>query len=85
MIENLNGLSFQLKVQPPASSNGHRLTKPYKTVKTEYYILDIFQLIGSVGGTLGLMIGFSFMGSLTSIAECISQWVSQMKRKLSCP
>ena len=67
VLEWLNGFNFQLRLKSPASTNGHRLLKPYKTIRKEYYIMDIFQLIGSIGGTLGPMIGFSFIGSLTSI------------------
>ena len=52
----------------------HTATKfstAYKTVFTEYYILNGMELIGTVGGTLGLMIGFSFMGSIISITDWI--------------
>lgn len=54
---------------PPLSSHGARENRPLKTVYTERYILDELQLIGILGGTFGLMIGFSFMGSIESISE----------------
>ena len=37
------------------------------TVYEEYLIYDIFGMIGSVGGTLGIFIGFSFSGMLSFI------------------
>ena len=40
-------------------------TKVYK----EYLIYDIFGMIGSVGGTLGIFIGFSFSGMLSFITH----------------
>ena len=46
-----------------------------KTVFTEYYILDGYILIGTVGGTLGLMIGFSVIGAITQLVD----WVSFIK------
>ena len=53
----------------PNSANDHIENKPYKDVFTEYYLFNELELIGAIGGTLGLMIGFSFMGSITSITE----------------
>ena len=34
-------------------------------------MLSSLELVGTIGGTLGLMIGFSFMGSITTIAEFV--------------
>ena len=39
------------------------------TVYEEYLIYDIFGMIGSVGGTLGIFIGFSFSGMLSFITH----------------
>ena len=36
-------------------------------VQTEYLIYDFNGLLGFIGGTLGLFIGFSFYGLLTDI------------------
>ena len=47
------------------------MSTPVKTVFTEYYLMEWLDLIGIIGGTLGLMIGFSFMGSVTSIVDMI--------------
>ena len=65
----LQGFHILLFFHPPQSSHGVRENRPLKTVYTERYILDELQLIGILGGTFGLMIGFSFMGSIESISE----------------
>ena len=44
-----------------------RSKKPFKIVKTQYLITSIMTLVGNVGGTLGLFIGFSFLN--------ISEWM----------
>ena len=38
-----------------------------KTVYKEYLIFDMVGMIGSVGGTLGMFIGFSFSGIISTI------------------
>ena len=42
-----------------------------KTVYEEYLIFDIVGMIGSVGGTLGMCIGFSFNGIAWTVLEFI--------------
>ena len=39
-----------------------RSLEPFKTVKTEYYIISGLSFVGNVGGTLGMFVGFSFIG-----------------------
>ena len=41
-------------------------------VNEEYLIYDVFGLIGSVGGTLGMCVGFSFVSIINSIVSFIS-------------
>ena len=40
-------------------------------VNKEYLIFDTIGLIASVGGTLGMFIGFSFSGSITALIKFI--------------
>ena len=42
------------------------------TIHEEYLIYDAVGLLGSVGGTLGMCIGFSFSGVLNSLLSAIS-------------
>ena len=65
-----NGYSIQVFMYPVKSSHS-TLRKAYKTIFTEYYLLDGYALTGTIGGTLGLMIGFSFMGFITSVTEFV--------------
>ena len=80
--ETQNGYSIFLALLPPASSRGPRVTNPYKEVYVETFKLDIYQLIGTIGGTLGLMISFSFMGTITSITERVVSLVSTCRWRL---
>ena len=59
--EWLNGYWFNVRIEPPVSSRSRGGNRPNKKLSTEYYVLDLLQLIGTIGGTLGLMIGFSFI------------------------
>ena len=83
-IHELNGLVFHIfEMGSPISTGGERVGRasPYKTVNTEFYILDAYQLIGQIGGTLGLMIGFSFLGSVVSIMESAIIFASWLRQK----
>ena len=64
-----NGFHFRTWFTLPKSSRQNRKIEPYKSVNTEYYLMNEIQLIGTVGGTLGLTIGFSFFGFITSITK----------------
>ena len=53
------------------------------TVHDEYLIYDDIGLIGSVGGTLGMFIGFSFSGIITCFFNFLKQfkWIVKTKFK----
>ena len=42
-----------------------------KLVHEQYYIYSSFALVGNIGGTLGLLIGFSFSGSITWLLDMV--------------
>ena len=56
-----NSIKFEYKFLPPQ----------LKTVYKEYLIFDMVGVIGSVGGTLGMCIGFSFSGIISTISNLI--------------
>ena len=61
-----------LRVDSPKSPrNGIRISNPHKIIHKEQYQVDEFQMVGTVGGTLGLLIGFSFVTCLTQCTECL--------------
>ena len=72
---NLDDLSFTLNLRfaPPLTS----------TVYQEYIVYDIFGMIGTVGGTLGIFIGFSCSSLLTFITDLCKKQEFQ-KLKMGC-
>ena len=68
-MENYNGMFlkipnvyFAYSIAPPKTVVVHQ----------EYLIYDTIGLIGSVGGTLGMFIGFSFSGTISQIITYLS-------------
>ena len=50
--------------------------KPFKTVYTEYEITSVITLIGMVGGTMGMFVGFSIVGASEWLtANCLQRLV----------
>ena len=50
-----------------------RFARPYTmTTYEEYLLYDFSELVGSVGGTLGLFIGFSFYDMILKITNLIN-------------
>ena len=66
------GLSYEI----PSNS-----TRIYE----EYFIYDGINVIGSVGGTLGLCIGFSFAGLISSLLNILQNTICHNKTKLANP
>ena len=77
-----NGFHLKTWFNPPKSSRQNRKIEPYKSVNIEYYLMDGIQLIGIVGGTLGLTIGFSFFGFITSITKRIINLKNSVQKRL---
>ena len=49
----------------------------------EYLIYDAISMVGSVGGTLGMCIGFSFTGIISFLINILQQGIFIIKPKLS--
>ena len=62
-------IRFEYKFGLPRSMRDGSFRQPFKYVKTEYFITDFMTLVGTVGGTLGMFVGFSIIGSLESVIE----------------
>ena len=56
-------VELYIDIRLPESTRTGRDHIPYKTVFKEYFVLSWAKLVGNIGGTLGLLIGFSFLGS----------------------
>ena len=50
-----------------------------ETLHEEYLIYDAIGLIGSVGGTLGMLIGFSFINVITEVLNYSKQLLEKKK------
>ena len=50
-----------------------------RTVHDEVYILDDIGLLGSLGGSLGLFIGFSFYGYIANIIDILANIIFKTK------
>ena len=77
-----NGYRIMYHFDLPSSTMDIRSEQPFKTVLREYYTMSSMQLIGNVGGTLVMFIGFSFIGTsnwlfpkCSKIFISISQWL----------
>ena len=58
--------------EPNSTLFGYKFSTPMMTtVNEEYLIFDMVGLIGSVGGTLGMCVGFSFSGVSNTILDFI--------------
>ena len=79
--EWLNGYWFNIRIEPPVSSRSRGGNSPNKKLFKEYYVLDLLQLIGTIGGTLGLMIGFSFIGWISWISNYLTKLASKLKSR----
>ena len=60
-----NWANFAYEIDPPEEV----------TVFQEYVVYDAIGIIGSVGGTLGMFIGFSFTGFISSLINGLSKFV----------
>ena len=47
-------------------------------VKEEYVIYDFVGMISSIGGNLGLFIGFSFFDAFCWLLDLIQKWISNI-------
>ena len=66
--EKLHDKNMTIKFRYRFSSNS-------TTVYEEYLIYDIISVIGSVGGTLGMCIGFSFTGLISSLINLLQHGI----------
>ena len=75
-------LYYTPKTQIDKSSNHHRtlhwlyiFQSQNVQVQEEYFVYDFTGFVGSVGGTFGLFIGFSFWSFLNTVIElCLKMW-----------
>ena len=62
---------------------GYRFLSNSTTLYEEYWVYDGISTIGSVGGTLGMCIGFSFTGLFSYLINILQHVLFHFKSKLS--
>ena len=72
--EKYHGNNINFKYEFPSNST---------TVYEEYLVYDAINTIGSVGGTLGMCIGFSFTGLISSMINILEYAIFIVKRKFA--
>ena len=60
---------------------GYSLANERVRVMEQYLIYDAISMIGSVGGTLGLFIGFSFRDVISLVMNIFQNWISHFMSK----
>ena len=60
-LDDNRALGFDYRFSPPEMTVYHK----------EHLVFDVYGLIGNVGGTLGMCLGFSFIGIFSSVIEFI--------------
>ena len=78
----------EFKVQPSNrlgsfQKNLYLSANPERKVNQEYYIYDGLAMVGSIGGSLGLFIGFSFFEVMCLVLDFLSEKY-QSRRSLGC-
>ena len=74
LLKLIEGYDLSVRFGFPESSIDARPGVPFKTVKTEYLVVSWMSLLGNVGGTLGMFVGFSVIGT--------SEWCLEMVQRL---
>ena len=75
---------FEYKFIKKDSTNDLRSKKIFKKVKEEYFITNEVSLLGNIGGTLGMFVGFSFIGTSESVINFIGliwKWLMAWRLK----
>ena len=70
--KNTTYFSLVVRYKPPGT----------KFVYEEYLIVDFYGMVGVVGGTLGLFVGFSFFNVITFFIELIKRMYKKYKNPI---
>ena len=71
--------NFKYCLELAESNRDVRTLQPFKTVKTEYWIVTFMSLMGVVGGTMGMFVGFSIIQSTSEFKRVILRYWLERK------
>ena len=77
--------AFEIQFMSLQSETDLRSLEPFKYVKMEQLNLNWMSLVGNVGGTLGMIIGFSFMVFFEWVSSDCVKMVGHVARFLKTP
>ena len=75
-----NRLAFGYRFSSPLSGRSMRSMNLQKTIKTEYLVNTWIAMVGTVGGTLGMFVGFSIIGSLEWLMPLGVRMMNKLKK-----
>ena len=77
-----NSHIIEYRFEQPEWIRDQRSDEPFKTVHREILAMSFMSLVGNVGGTLGMFIGFSFVGTSEWFMDLVGKWHSKVSHKL---
>ena len=77
-----NSFILEYSFEQPEWNRDQRSEEPSKTVHREFMTMSFMSLVGNVGGTLGMFIGFSFVGTSEWFMDLVGKWHSKVSHKL---
>ena len=76
---SLNRLAFGYRFSQPLSGDTRSISL-HKTVKTEYLVNTRIAMVGTVGGTLGMFVGFSIIGLLEWLMPLGDRMMNKLRK-----
>ena len=70
---------FGYQFEAPKATRNQLSKQPFKNVKREVWVVTFTSLVGNVGGTLGMFIGFSFFMGFENLVAFMETFLSSMK------
>ena len=88
-LPNCNQIDYNLEYEyqedlddPNAKRNitfAYKISNLKMKVEEEYLVHDFVGMLGSIGGTLGLFIGFSFLGLITNLLTYVQAFLEKLR------
>ena len=75
-------IKFERAEEEIANAREWLTTTTFKTVKREQYVISTFPLIGNIGGTLGMFVGFSLLSTSEGIMNVIGTVLGHFRSRI---